>query len=346
MTRRGISDMTRFTPEEVQAKYDLTPAQYPDFAALRGDPSDNLPSIPGRGGEDRREVDPRVRLARRAGRPGRRGQGQGGRRAARAPAQRRAQPAAHRAAPRRAAARRTARPAPRSVGPRGGAQALRHVAVPGAARAALPDACKRSSPRPTRASRSRAPSLAPGDLHGWLHEHAQHRRAGRCQCRGHLGPRHRCRRRRRAGRRRRRGGVRRPDPAHRGGRARAHRLARRRRPAKALHDVKGPAARVRRTRSGRSPASRTTPRWPPTSRCRASVRSTWATWPCATSVASCAPREPAETGQLSLDGSTESDAAQAEMVRARAIVDLADALEADLDRPWRLAACCATWSCR
>src|SRR6266568_6581889 len=49
MTRRGISDMTRFTPEEVQGKYGLTPAQYPDFAALRGDPSDNLPSIPGVG---------------------------------------------------------------------------------------------------------------------------------------------------------------------------------------------------------------------------------------------------------------------------------------------------------
>jgi len=49
MTRRGISDMTRFTPEEVTAKYGLTPVQYPDFAALRGDPSDNLPSIPGVG---------------------------------------------------------------------------------------------------------------------------------------------------------------------------------------------------------------------------------------------------------------------------------------------------------
>ena len=49
MTRRGISDMTRFTPDEVMAKYDLTPAQYPDFAAVRGDPSDNLPSIPGVG---------------------------------------------------------------------------------------------------------------------------------------------------------------------------------------------------------------------------------------------------------------------------------------------------------
>jgi DNA polymerase I len=44
--RRGVSDLTRFTPEAVQEKYGLTPAQYPDFAALRGDPSDNLPSIP------------------------------------------------------------------------------------------------------------------------------------------------------------------------------------------------------------------------------------------------------------------------------------------------------------
>ncbi len=47
--RRGVSEMTRFTPEEVEAKYGLTPQQYPDFAALRGDPSDNLPGIPGVG---------------------------------------------------------------------------------------------------------------------------------------------------------------------------------------------------------------------------------------------------------------------------------------------------------
>ena len=44
--RKGVSDLTRFTPESVQDKYGLSPAQYPDFAALRGDPSDNLPSIP------------------------------------------------------------------------------------------------------------------------------------------------------------------------------------------------------------------------------------------------------------------------------------------------------------
>src|SRR5215813_1876365 len=49
MTRLGITEMTRFTPATVTEKYGLTPAQYPDFAALRGDPSDNLPGIPGVG---------------------------------------------------------------------------------------------------------------------------------------------------------------------------------------------------------------------------------------------------------------------------------------------------------
>src|SRR6202012_325627 len=49
MTRRGITDMSRFTPAAVEEKYTLTPAQYPDFAAVRGDPSDNLPGIPGVG---------------------------------------------------------------------------------------------------------------------------------------------------------------------------------------------------------------------------------------------------------------------------------------------------------
>ena len=47
--KRGVSDLSRMTPEEVESKYGLTPEQYPDFAALRGDPSDNLPSIPGVG---------------------------------------------------------------------------------------------------------------------------------------------------------------------------------------------------------------------------------------------------------------------------------------------------------
>ncbi len=46
---KGVSDLARMTPEAVEAKYGLTPAQYPDYAALRGDPSDNLPNIPGVG---------------------------------------------------------------------------------------------------------------------------------------------------------------------------------------------------------------------------------------------------------------------------------------------------------
>ena len=52
--RKGVSDLARMTPAAVQERYGLTPAQYPDFAALRGDPSDNLPGIPGWGRRPRR----------------------------------------------------------------------------------------------------------------------------------------------------------------------------------------------------------------------------------------------------------------------------------------------------
>jgi DNA polymerase I len=47
--KRGVSELARMTPEAVLEKYSMSPAQYPDFAALRGDPSDNLPSVPGVG---------------------------------------------------------------------------------------------------------------------------------------------------------------------------------------------------------------------------------------------------------------------------------------------------------
>ena len=47
--KRGVSDLTRMTLDAVQEKYGMSPEQYPDFAALRGDPSDNLPSVPGVG---------------------------------------------------------------------------------------------------------------------------------------------------------------------------------------------------------------------------------------------------------------------------------------------------------
>lgn len=47
--KKGVTEMNRMTPEAIFEKYGLTPKQYPDFAALRGDPSDNLPSVPGVG---------------------------------------------------------------------------------------------------------------------------------------------------------------------------------------------------------------------------------------------------------------------------------------------------------
>ncbi len=46
---RGVSEMARMTPEAVHTKTGVRPEQYADYAALRGDPSDNLPKIPGVG---------------------------------------------------------------------------------------------------------------------------------------------------------------------------------------------------------------------------------------------------------------------------------------------------------
>lgn len=47
--KKGVTDLSRISPEVLMERYGLTPQQYPDYAALRGDPSDNLPSIPGVG---------------------------------------------------------------------------------------------------------------------------------------------------------------------------------------------------------------------------------------------------------------------------------------------------------
>ncbi|MHB8511275.1 MAG: DNA polymerase I [Actinomycetota bacterium] len=47
--RRGVSDIVMYDSEGIVERYGLTPAQYLDYAALRGDPSDNLPSIAGVG---------------------------------------------------------------------------------------------------------------------------------------------------------------------------------------------------------------------------------------------------------------------------------------------------------
>jgi DNA polymerase-1 len=48
-TLRGISEMAEMTPEAVEDKYGIPPACYVDYAALRGDNSDNLPGVPGVG---------------------------------------------------------------------------------------------------------------------------------------------------------------------------------------------------------------------------------------------------------------------------------------------------------
>ena len=47
--RRGISEIDRMDPAAVEAKYGVTPAQYVDFVALKGDASDNIPGVPGVG---------------------------------------------------------------------------------------------------------------------------------------------------------------------------------------------------------------------------------------------------------------------------------------------------------
>lgn len=47
--KKGVSDLARMTPDAVFEKYGMSSTSYPEFAALRGDPSDNLPSVPGVG---------------------------------------------------------------------------------------------------------------------------------------------------------------------------------------------------------------------------------------------------------------------------------------------------------
>jgi DNA polymerase-1 len=46
---RGVSELTRMTPEAVEAKYGIPPSRYPELAALVGETSDNLPGVPGVG---------------------------------------------------------------------------------------------------------------------------------------------------------------------------------------------------------------------------------------------------------------------------------------------------------
>jgi DNA polymerase I len=49
MPTRGVSELARVGPAEVRERYGVEPEQVPDFIALRGDPSDKLPGVPGVG---------------------------------------------------------------------------------------------------------------------------------------------------------------------------------------------------------------------------------------------------------------------------------------------------------
>jgi DNA polymerase-1 len=48
-TRRGISDTVHATPAWIEERYGVVPSRYVEYAALRGDTSDNLPGVPGIG---------------------------------------------------------------------------------------------------------------------------------------------------------------------------------------------------------------------------------------------------------------------------------------------------------
>jgi DNA polymerase-1 len=49
LTRKGVSEVERYTPADVNARYGLTPPQIIDLKGLMGDASDNIPGVPGVG---------------------------------------------------------------------------------------------------------------------------------------------------------------------------------------------------------------------------------------------------------------------------------------------------------
>ncbi|MGF7046550.1 DNA polymerase-1 [Paenibacillus sp. DS2015] len=49
LTRKGVTDIELYTPESIQERYGLQPHQIIDLKGLMGDPSDNIPGVPGVG---------------------------------------------------------------------------------------------------------------------------------------------------------------------------------------------------------------------------------------------------------------------------------------------------------
>ncbi|MGN0301570.1 MAG: DNA polymerase I [Anaerotardibacter sp.] len=48
-TKKGITDIAVYGPAEVEERYGVTPAQFPDFLGLKGDSADNIPGVKGIG---------------------------------------------------------------------------------------------------------------------------------------------------------------------------------------------------------------------------------------------------------------------------------------------------------
>lgn len=48
-TKRGITDVVIYGPDEVEERYGVTPQQFIDFLGLKGDKADNIPGVPGIG---------------------------------------------------------------------------------------------------------------------------------------------------------------------------------------------------------------------------------------------------------------------------------------------------------
>src|SRR4051794_4821826 len=330
MTRRGISDMSRFDPAAVEEKYALTPTQYPDFAAVRGDPSDNLPSIPGVGEKTAakwiREFGSLDALVDRVDEV----KGKAGD----------ALRANLSAVVLNRQLTELRRDVPLAVGPhdlhlgqwdREEVHKLFDTLQFRVLRERLYQTLQAVEPEADEGFTFEGTSLTPGDLHGWLHEHATG--AGRVgiAVAGTWG--------------RGTGVVTGVALAAADGsaayvdpeqltedddKALARWLADESE-AKALHDVKGPLLAF--AERGWSLAGVTSD----------TALAAYLALPGQRSfdLADLALRylrrelraEGAATdGQLSLDGSAEEDLAQVEMVRARAVLDLADALEADLER--------------
>ena len=87
VTRRGISEMTRYDADAVRARFGLAPEQLADYRGLKGDPSDNLPGVPGIGEKTAAKLIAQFGIARCAARQSRLGHAQTHRRPA-APARR------------------------------------------------------------------------------------------------------------------------------------------------------------------------------------------------------------------------------------------------------------------